>query len=184
MTPLADLTDLQVVMGVDAPALDDARAEQLLATASEAVAAVTGRCYTLAPGEAATVTAFPQGGRVRLPLQPVLSVTSVTGADGATVTGWTLDGVTVTGLCAGEVTIAYQAGVTVVPDLEVGIVCQMVMRALSVDTSNAAMTGESIDGYSYQMGASGASGAVGMLPAELASLRAARPRIAQPISML
>lgn len=184
MTPLADLALLETVMGHVLDAAETGRAEELLATASEAVASVTGRCYTLTPGEECTVTAYPQAGRVWLPRLPVLSVSSVTDADGSVLTGWTASGSVVTVPTACEVTITYRAGVDRVPDLEAGIVCQVVMRALSVPAESAGVQGETIDGYSYQLGASGASGGVGLLPAERAALSGARPTIAQPVSML
>jgi hypothetical protein len=52
------------------------------------------------------------------------------------------------------------------PDGVIGIVCQMAMRAFGVDPTSSGHQQESIGGYSYSMGTSASSGAVGMLPDE------------------
>lgn len=63
------------------------------------------------------------------------------------------------------VTVTYEAD-DPAPDGVVGIVCQMAMRAFGVDPTSSGHQQESIGGYSYSMGTSASSGAVGMLPDE------------------
>lgn len=69
-----------------------------------------------------------------------------------------------------RVDVTYTHGYATIPDEIVGVVCQIVGRALGTTPDSSALTDETLGSYSYRIGAAAASGAFGMLPAETAIL--------------
>lgn len=65
-----------------------------------------------------------------------------------------------------RVDVTYTHGYTEMPDEIVGVVCQIVGRALGTTPDESATQQETIGSYSYRVGTAAASGAFGMLPAE------------------
>lgn len=69
-----------------------------------------------------------------------------------------------------RVDVNYTHGFATIPDEIVGVVCQMVGRALGTTPDSSALTDETLGSYSYRIGTAAASGAFGMLAAEAAIL--------------
>lgn len=173
--PIASLDDLETSLGRTLDASEQQRAQALLEAASDAVAAITGRRYQ---SETRTWTGRPRDRRIQPRPRPVVEVLDVEGAS-----SWSLDGQSVWVDTDGLVTVTYRTGYDESPALERSVVCQMVMRSLAVDPASTGYSQEAIDGYSYQIGSAAASGAVGMLRAEMDMLRMiAEPR--PPMMML
>lgn len=192
LDPLATDTDIRERLGRELTTAETARVGALLSDVSARVRNYTGREFTQ---RTSTVRLRVHNGRLVLPQRPVVSITSITainrdGTAGPVIAGWYWDGLyTVTLPLPGQIAngpewpdysawgafnrsvdIVYVHGDPVVPDIVVAVVCSIVMRAFGRKPEEGGMTSESIDGYSYSVGAIGAAGALGMFPDEQAAL--------------
>lgn len=169
MADLATVADLEARLGRSLDATETIRAEALLAGASARVRAYTGQQFEQATS---SVRLRSRGGRIRFPQRPVTDVASITDVDGNAIdfdwyAGSVIGGL---GVRVDWVDATYTHGYATIPDDVVEVVCQMVLRAFGSDPSASAITQESVEGYSYSIGAAGAAGAVGMLADEKAAL--------------
>lgn len=188
LVPLATELNLRERLGRPLSDVEAERAPSLLADASALVRNYTGREFT---SRQLTSRLRVHNGRVKLPQTPVTAIASVTsinrdGTPGPAVAGWYWDGlVTVMMPSLGQiangpewpdyagwgawyrsVTVTYTAGYDVVPDIIEAVVSSIVLRALGMKPEEGSHASEAIDGYSYAVGAVGASGPLGMLPSE------------------
>lgn len=182
---LAEVEDVQARLGRDLTDAEITRVKALLRDASGRVRREAGG-QIISELESTNRVAVCCG-RIDLPQIPVTAVTAVVGVDGTTIDatwdGYTL--VTTAGLlCDGTlVDVTNIHGYAEIPDELIGIVCQMVGRALGVPLDGAGVQSETLGAYSYSVGAAAAGGAVGMLDAEREIARSYRkPR--RPVSML
>jgi len=157
-----------------------ASSEAILAEVSGAVILYTGQKFIR---DDWTWRTRVKRGIVRLPQRPVHSVDSVTDIDGNDI-AYTWDGldrVHVNALSGSfqingttridqVVDVTYDAGPDEVPTDIVGVVVAISLRTLGLDPMEGAVTSESIDGYSYRIGAAGGAGSYGVLPAEASIL--------------
>lgn len=193
MDPLATVTDLQGRLRRTLTTDEQTQAGLLLVDASAAV-----RGYTRQQITAATSTDLCRlyGGTmeqegvwypavVRLPQRPVTAVSVVVDLDGDPVEfAW--DGGQLVGVRKAPVRVTYVHGWAAddpVMDIVKAIVCAAAARALGRDPEDGAVQQETIAGYSYTVGAVGAAGAVGLLPAEQAALSSIRGRKARAIGL-
>lgn len=176
---LALPSDVLDRLGRPFTAIESARVVALLADASAAVRLYTGQQFT----EATTTAVFKmRRGVVRLPQRPVTAVASAVDINAQPVL-YSFDGIDsvyVSVLALGSfafepwlvepstVTVEYTHGYPIaeLPEALVGIVCQIVMRALGQAPDQAGITSESIAGYSYTIGVASATQAFGLLPGE------------------
>lgn len=183
MADLATVADLEARLGRSLDASETVRAEALLAGASARVRSYTGQQF-----EQSTTTdrVRVRSGRLRLPQRPVTAVTALADMNGKDITfTWHAGNDILLGSSGYPVRhpiedawyrhhdwvdVTYTHGYAEVPDDVVEVVCQVVLRAFGSDPSASALTQESVEGYSYSMGAAGAAGAVGMLNDEKAAL--------------
>lgn len=181
LASLATVADLEGRLGRTFTVAESARATLLLADASAAVRAYTGQQFTAATS---TVRLAVRNGAVRLPQRPVSDVDTVvdTDANDVTFTWHAGDVVHVTadvpdswaweprtsGLS--HVDVTYTHGYDEIPAEVVAVVCQIAGRAFGRPADQAGVTQESIDDYSYAVGAATAAGGVGMLRDEKAAL--------------
>lgn len=174
---LATVDDVEDRLG--RPLTDDeiVRADALLQDVDESVKLYTGQRYERADY---TFKARARGGYVRLPQRPVHSVDSVT-RDDDDVT-FTFDGIDrVYTDCLLDETrrppileITYDAGPETPPRALVGVVCNIVLRALGRDPLDGGTIREQIDNYSYSLGSASGAGAYGLLPDEMRILNSFR----------
>lgn len=182
---LASLDDLEVRLNRNLTPDQQGLAAQFLSDASAAVRLYTGQTFTQVVDD--VVRLKFRNGKVRLPQRPVTAVTAVTatawdGSETPVLWRWWdgLQDVTVfpnvPNFFAFEpfrtdvtnVTVTYTHGYEAdeLPPALVGIVVQVVGRALGTDVIQTGITQESIGGYSYSLGAAAAAGGFGLLPAE------------------
>lgn len=178
MTVTAD--DIEARLGRAFQDSEQSRVDWLIADVIASLQVFTGQLFTR---DDYTFRARVKRRTVRLPQRPVHSVDSVTNIDGDDV-DFTWDGLdkvrvaTIASdfegdLCAPAVVdVTYDAGPDEFPPALVGVVSNIVLRALGVDPTEAGMSQESIDGYSYTVGSVGGAGAYGILPAEARVLAA------------
>ncbi|GHD70144.1 hypothetical protein GCM10010317_076820 [Streptomyces mirabilis] len=185
MEPLASLSDLSDRLGRPLNAIEEARAQALLADASAKVRSYTKRMFSRVDNE--TLTARAQQGEIRLPQRPVLDVTSVVavGAGGAPdlpVVGWQWDGLDIVRAISdspvinmperwyeedldaypGTFRVTYSHGAAEIPADIVAIVARMALRTLTAPTVAGGVTGETIGPYSYRTDGTGIGTAVAM----------------------
>lgn len=178
LAPLATAADVTERLG---RVLTDTEAIRVSALLRDASASVRNYMRQDITEATTTVRLRVRNGKIRLPQRPVISVTSVANVVGGPIMFSTWEGFdTITtstsvldsfavepyryGIFAVDVT--YKHGYAAVPDDIVGVVCSIVMRALGREPADAGIMSESIQGYSYSVGAAGAAGAFGMLQAE------------------
>lgn len=191
MTDLATLTDLEDRLGRNLTVDENRVATRLLADASAAVRLYTGQQFTLDLDEdddpiPDVVKLKVRNGKLRLPQRPVVEVSGVTMiALDLTETPvlFTWDGIetltlnpTVPDAWAwvpfrtdqDVVTVTYTHGYPAgeLPAALVGLVVQIVGRALGAELIQTGITNEAIAGYSYGLGSAAAAGGFGLLPAE------------------
>ncbi|MCG7610347.1 hypothetical protein [Mycobacterium sp. CnD-18-1] len=135
---LATPADVAAALGRTLTPEETARANQLLAIATEAVSAATGG-YRFEPG-AYTVCRAVRDGRIRLPAK-VASVSTVSAVDTATgaatpLTGWELHGNTVYAVKACTAEVAFTV-TDAVPDVIVALVAGVAAATLSRPQSEA-----------------------------------------------
>jgi hypothetical protein len=167
---LATAADLQYRAGRSLTDDEAERVDAVLEDVSAAVQIRTGQKFERADYELRTRV---KRGFVRLPQRPVHSVDAVTDRFGNAVSH-TFDGIDrvyITHIPYGcppiqVVDITYDAGPDSVPDAIIGVVCSIALRAVGVDPLGTGMQQETIDGYSYTIGAAAAGGPFGVLPSE------------------
>lgn len=130
----------------------------------------------------------PDCGSLYLPQAPVIEVSTIVDADANDVDftwelGQTLSVYSITAGHSFErdlvfppspLTVTYTHGYDPVPDDVIAVVCQVAARAYGTSPLTSAVSQESLGVYSYSIGSAGASGPVGLLPAELAIARSYR----------
>ena len=190
LAALATTSDLTNRLGRSLTPAEVNRAPKLLADASAVVRArarqdiirtsTTQRVRPIAMPERVGSVEWPAF--VRLPQRPVNAVTAIVDIDGNVL----VDGVDFRWVGGQKVAIAYPSYVDVtydhgfdgtndprgVLDAMAGIVCQIVGRALGRPADETALTQETVDGYSYTVGAHAAAGPFGLLDDEEAAIDA------------
>jgi hypothetical protein len=181
---LATVADLEARLGRELTASELARAEALLSSASARVRSYTGQQFTQ---DTTTARVRVNNGRITLPQRPVQTVETIADMDGNAVPfTWYAGASIVLGTNSYPpihpieaawyarfrewVDVTYTHGYADIPADVVEVVCQIVLRTLGSDPAASGMVQESVEGYSYSMGAAGAAGAVGMLNDEKAAL--------------
>lgn len=195
MADLATVADVEGALGRNLTEVEAARISHLLRTASATIRNHTGQLFTKVENDVRTFKV--KRGKVRLPQRPVIAVTSVKDSNDNTLlfqfdgddtlkTSTNLDPFSyvpwVNGIQA--VTVTYSHGYEAIPDEIIGVMCSVVMRSLGREPVDAGITSETIAGYSYQVGAVGAAGAVGLLDSERKVLDTFKRRVTTPISLL
>lgn len=182
---LATTADLATLLGRDLSPTEEAQAEQMLAAASARVVAYTGQSFERSE---TTDRLRVRRGQVRLPQFPVVEVDSVEDVNGNAVSyQWHAGEIIELRLSPGFffdrepwvsglswVDVTYTHGYETLPAEVVQVVLQMAARAMGIKADQSGYTSENIDGYSYGIGSAAASGAIGMLPDERATLDAYR----------
>lgn len=178
--PLATSDDVVERLGRALTTKEAAKVEALILDASSAVIAYSGQTFALHE----TTALLPVRNRaVRLPQRPVTAVATaidqfgnhlpfiwiagdsiITLASSTWINSFELNILPWTRLT--KVSVTYTHGYYVIPDDVIGVVCQIVGRALGTPSTDAGMTSETISNYSYTIGAAAGSGPFGMLPDE------------------
>lgn len=180
MAALATVADVEARLGRELTVTEAGRVDALLADASAAIRAYTGQTFERAEVTRTWVYADALR-RVRIRGRAVSDVAfeneegDAVGAEQIAADLWRVDEV-------GPLTITYEAGYDVVPDLVVAVCCQMAARAFGATPEAAGIQMETTGPFSVQYGQVGASGGVGMLPAErdaLAPYKLNGPRTVQ-----
>lgn len=183
-TAIASLADAQERLGRDIDSDESSRLEALLLDASETVRAYCGQGFTL--GERILKARMYQAS-LKLSQYPVLGVTSVKDNDNVDIT-YQFDGIDTVSISRGlclyigssplVVNIKYQAGFSPedMPRGLIAVVCQVAIRAFGMNAEKAGLQTEVISSYNYSMGAAGAAGPMGLLPAEANALKPFRGR--------
>lgn len=180
---LATFDDVAERLGRDFTDSELIRIPALLRDASAAFRRAAGG--QIISADTTTVRLRRGGPTVRLAQWPVNTVTAVVGLDAVAI-GFDWYGGSTFELGAYLSTafdVTYTHGYTPVPDEAIGVVCQMVGRALGTMPDSAGVTQETLGAYSASYGTAAASGAFGMLEAERVIARSFR-RPQAPISML
>lgn len=178
--PLATSDDVQERLGRALTSEEAAKIDALLTDASSSVIAYSGQTFA-----ATTTTALlPIRNRgVRLPQRPVTAVASAVDQFGNSLPFIWITGDSLVTLASStwinafelnilpwtrisKVNVTYTHGWDPIPDDVIGVVCQIVGRALGTPSIEAGITSESIAGYSYTQGAAAGAGPFGMLPDE------------------
>lgn len=176
MADLATTADITARLGRALTAVEAIRIVPILKDASAAVRRYVPQTFSAATS---TVTLKVRRGRVRLPERPVNTVTAVVDSNGNAVFYTVIGDVVVFGANVPDdfawfpwrngyqtVTVTYTHGYATIPDDIVGVVCSIAIRALGRKPEDSGLTNESIQGYSYSIGAAGAAGGFGMLADE------------------
>lgn len=169
LEPLAELSDIATRLGRDLTDAETRRVPGLLADASALVRSrsVTGQEFTR---RTSTVRRRIVQGHVVLPQRPVNAVTAVTHPITAEpVSRYRWNGLNIVYVFLWNpytdfempwrpgfdvVDITNDHGYDEIPDDVVGVVANVVVRALGIKPADASLTGESIEGYSYSRDAS------------------------------
>lgn len=178
--PLATSDDVVERLGRALTTEEAAKIDALLDDASAAVRAYAGQTFT----EHETTDLLPIRNRaIQLPLRPVSAVDSVTDQNANSLVFTWLTGDTTIALASrgylnewelnvlpgtrmAKAFVTYTHGYYVIPDDVIGVVCQIAGRALGSPSTDAGMTQETIQGYSYMQGSAAGAGPFGMLPDE------------------
>lgn len=178
MADLATPDDVVARLGRDLTSVEAAKVAALLTDASASVRNYTHQTISQVVGD--TVQVSVRNGKLRLPQRPVTAVTSVNNLGALPLYYQWLGNDTIamgpTGINAfgwepfrnpvGTVQVVYTHGYSTIPDDIIGVVCSIVLRALGREPTDAGITSESIQGYSYSLGSTGAAGAFGLLQGE------------------
>lgn len=184
LDPLAAVSDVVERLGRDLTAEETRRVAPLLRDASAIVRGrdVTGQEFTR---RTTTVRRRILHGAVVLPQRPVNAVISAAHPDGVPVNRYKWNGLqTVYAFLWNAQTdfdtpwrpgfdvidITYDHGTDDVPEIVIGVVCNMVLRALGIDPSESTLTQERIEGYEYRKAAEAVAGVIGILPDERKAL--------------
>lgn len=187
MTALATEHDVEERLGRPLTTTESERLGAILDDVSAAVRSYTGRTFT-SQEHTLRVRVRGRNSSVRLPQAPVTAITSVhaindDGTTGTALAAWRFDGIDTifvagpstvinasSGCAPAVVEIVYTAGYTTSPADILGIVCAVSLRALGRQPLDGGLNSETIDGYSYSVGSTGAAGPFGFLPDERAIL--------------
>lgn len=183
MTDLATVADLEAHLGRTMSGQEATRAGAILADTSASVRGYTGQDFTQA---STTDVVRVRRGRALLPQRPVDAVDAVTDLDGHPVPSQWLgndvidllgNGILADGWAIepwstplGAVVVTYTHGYDEVPADIVGVTCSVTLRALGTDPLLGGRMQESIGGYFYSTGPTGAAGGFGLLNDERAVL--------------
>lgn len=166
MADLADADDVADRLGRDLTSEETVRVIALLADASASIRHHAKQEFTQATS---TVWVNSCNGRYRLPQKPVVSVATVVDSEDAAVTfTWTHGQYLVIPNRTGVLKVTYTHGYLEIPDVLIGVACQMVLRALGVDPMSTATTQETVGPFSRTIGSAAAAGGLGLLPTERA----------------
>lgn len=162
--PLATSDDVSERLGRALTTEESAKIEALILDASSAVIAYTGQTFGLHE----TTALLPiRNGAIRLPLRPVTAISAVEDGNGNTLSfAWISGDSTISLLSAGylnewelnilpgtrvgKAAVTYTHGYYPIPDDVIGVVCQIVGRALGSPMDEAdVIVSESITNYSY-----------------------------------
>lgn len=201
MLPLVVDTDVTSRLGRSLSGSEGLRLPGLIADASAKVRNFTGQEITQREStDRIRVTA--RDGHIRLPQYPVSAVASVTSVESSAGIPFFWDGISLWGWGRYPqsnieapfynrsrrhgivVDVTYTHGYDTVPDDIVGVVCNIVTRAIGAVPDQSGITNESFEGYSYTLGAAAAAGGLGLLPAEREILSSYMAPNAMPIPML
>lgn len=174
---LATIADLEARLGRELTGADLERAEVLLEDSEAVVQAYTGQQIE---SGTSTVRLKVKNGRVRLPQRPVTSVDLVEDMNGNELSPTWYAGSEIDFYAyplnefeiepftypMQYVDVTYDHGWAIVPQEIVAVVCQIAGRAFGRTPDEGGVQQESIAGYSYSVGSAGASGPMGLLPAE------------------
>lgn len=177
MADLIELADVEARLGRALTSTEVARVAALMADAS---ASVRNYMKQDVAEDTTTATLRVRNGRVRLPQRPITAVTTVLnsngdpviyqwdGADSLTTGANVPDSWAWVPFTSGVVTltVTYTHGYNPIPDDIIAVCCSVVMRAIGREPVDAGIQSESIQGYSYTLGAIGAAGALGLLDSE------------------
>lgn len=194
--PLATSDDVVARLGRALTDEENAKIGALLIDASSSVIAYAG------PIASETVTALltVRNRAVKLPRLPVGDVASVTDQFGNDLPFTWIPGDSVVTLASStwinafelnllpwttitKINVTYTPGYDSIPLDIVGIVCQIVGRALGTPLTDTGLDSETIGGYAYRQSAAAAAGAFGLLPDEKRILDRYRT-LAGPVAML
>ena len=166
---LVTIEEVETRLGRCLEGADKDRVRALIADASAAIEGHIG--YSIAAG-ARTDMACPVGLTMRLTYPNVAAVTSVTDHEGVDIPfAWVTGAQEITFPATrygSPVTVAYLSGWAATPADLVAVACQVVGRAFGVSPDETGTTQESLGSYSHTIGSAAASGALGLLAAELA----------------
>lgn len=178
--PLATSDDVVGRLGRALTTSEVVRIDALLTDVSSAVRAYTGQTFT---SEETTALLTIRNREVRLPQHPVTAIGAVEDGLGNSLPFIWLDGDVVISLVSasylnswelnvlpgtriGKAAVTYTHGYATIPDDIVGLVCQIVGRALGTPSTDAGKTSETITNYSYTIGSAAAQGAFGIMDEE------------------
>lgn len=178
--PLATSLDVVERLGRALTSEEAAKVGALILDASSSVIAYAGQAFTL---HETTGLLRIRNREVVLPQRPVSAVTSIVDQFGNTLPFIWIEGDTTVTLASStwlnafelnilpwtriaKVNVTYTHGYYAIPDDVVGVVCQIVGRALGTPSTDAGLTSETIAGYAYTQGAAAGAGPFGMLPDE------------------
>lgn len=177
------MADLCVVADIEnrlGRVLTDAEVMRVTALIADASASIRNYTRQTITEETTTDVLRIRNGRVRLPQRPVTAVTTVVNVNGDPVI-YQWDGADMLAASSNvpdswawvpwrnginNLTVTYTHGYATVPDDIVAVCCSIVMRSLGREPVDAGLQSETIQGYSYTLGAIGAAGAVGLLQSE------------------
>lgn len=179
-TDLATTADVVARLGRSLTDTEALRVTALLKDSSASVRNYTRQHFT----ETETTDALvARNGRVVLPQRPATAIGGVLSPAGAPVAYvWPgTDYLVVAGALTETwswqfepfvngppptLTVTYTHGYETIPDDIVGVVCSIVLRAIGREPLDAGITSETIQGYSYALGTTGAAGPFGLLQPE------------------
>lgn len=164
MAALATVADVEARLGRELSEAETTRMEALLDDASAAIRAYTGQSFERDEITRTFVYADAMR-RVKIRGRGVSDVAfeneegDAVGSEQIAVDWWEVDEI-------GPLTLTYEAGFDAVPDLVIAVCCQMAARAFGATPEAAGIQMETTGPFTVQYGQAGASGGVGMLPAE------------------
>lgn len=162
LPPLADVSDLEVRLGVDLK--NDARAVAVLRDVSARVRSFCGRDFALVEG--AEITVDVCGGVATLPVGPVVLVDEVTVGGESVDFTWT-SGRKITGIAGGPTAVVTcNYGWATVPDEVVAVVCQVAGRAYGTKPQDSGHTTQALGDYSVGTGSAAAQGPLALMADE------------------
>lgn len=178
--PLATSDDVVERLGRALTSAESNRIDALILDASGSVIAYTGQTFVL---EETTALLPIRNGAIRLPLRPVTAVDMVEDGNSNALTFTWIDGDSTISLSShgylnewelnipagtrvSKASVTYTHGWEPIPDDVIGVVCQIVGRALGTPSTESGMTSETIANYSYSLGSAAGAGPFGMLSDE------------------
>lgn len=178
--PLATSDDVVERLGRALTSEESQKVDALILDASSSVIAYTGQTFAL---EETTALLPIRNGSIRLPLRPVTAVDTVEDGNGNSLSFTWISGDSTLSLSSsgylnewelnilpgtrvGKALVTYTHGWYPIPDDVIGVVCQIVGRALGTPSDHSGITQETIANYSYSIGAAAGAGPFGLLSDE------------------